>query len=136
MTIASPGCYLCFWPIGCKSEVLVTLFCVQLICQNGSQNLGNSLLIRWLVYYKGYNLVTARLTSLVAQTVKCVPTMPETWVQSLGREDLLEKEMATHSSILAWRVLWTEEPGSLQSMGWQRVGYNWATKLSLQENNE
>ena len=60
----------------------------------------------------------------MAQTVKCVPTMPETWVQSLGQEDLLEKEMATHSSILAWRVLWTEEPGSLQSMGSQRVGHD------------
>ena len=60
--------------------------------------------------------------SLVAQTVKHLPTMQEIWVQSLGREDLLEKEMATHSSILAWKIAWTEEPGSLQSMGWQRVG--------------
>ena len=59
---------------------------------------------------------------MVAQTVKHLPTMQEIWVQSLGREDLLEKEMATHSSILAWKIAWTEEPGSLQSMGWQRVG--------------
>ena len=50
-------------------------------------------------------------TSLVAQTVKRLPTMQETWVQSLGREDLLEKEMATHSSIPAWKIPWTEEPG-------------------------
>ena len=63
-------------------------------------------------------------TSLVAQTVKCLPTMRETWVQSLGQEDLLEKEMATHSSILAWKIPWMEEPGGLQSMGWQRVGHN------------
>ena len=56
-------------------------------------------------------------TSLVAQTVKCLPTMQETWVHSLGQEDLLEKEMATHSSILAWRIPWAEEPGGLQSMG-------------------
>ena len=49
--------------------------------------------------------------------VKRLPTMWETWVQSLGREDPLEKEMATHSSILAWRIPWTEEPGKLQSMG-------------------
>ena len=56
-------------------------------------------------------------TSLVAQTVKCLPTMWETWVQSLGQEDFLEKEMATHSSILAWKIPWTEEPGRLQSMG-------------------
>ena len=51
--------------------------------------------------------------SLVAQTVKCLPTMRETWVQSLGQEDALEKEMATHSSILAWRIPWTEELGGL-----------------------
>ena len=52
----------------------------------------------------------------------------ETWVRSLGREDPLEKEMATHSSILAWEIPWTEEPGGLQSMGSQRVGYDLATK--------
>ena len=60
----------------------------------------------------------------MAQTVKCLPTMWETWVQSLGQEDLLEKEMATHSSILAWKIPWTEEPGGLQSMGSQRVGHD------------
>ena len=69
--------------------------------------------------------------SLVAQTVKCLPAMPETQVQSLGRENSLKKEMATHSSILAWEIPWTEEPGGLQSMGSQRVGHNWATSLSL-----
>ena len=52
-------------------------------------------------------------TSLVAQTVKCLPTLQETQVQSLGWEDLLEKEMATHSSILAWKISWTEEPRGL-----------------------
>ena len=62
--------------------------------------------------------------SLVAQMVKCLPTMQETQVQSLGREDPLEKEMAIHSSILAWRIPWTEEPGGLQSMGSQRVRHN------------
>ena len=61
-------------------------------------------------------------TALVAQMVKRLSTMWETWVQSLGRKDLLEKEMATHSSILAWKIPWTEEPGRLQSMGLQRVG--------------
>jgi len=60
----------------------------------------------------------------VAQTVKRLPTMRETWVQSLGQEDLLEKEMATHSSILAWKMPWIEEPGRLQSMVSQRVGHN------------
>ena len=61
--------------------------------------------------------------SLVAQGLKRLPAMQETWVPSLGREDLLEKEMATHSSILAWRIPWTEEPGGLQSTGSQRVGH-------------
>ena len=62
------------------------------------------------------------MTSLVAQMVKHLPTMWETWVQSLGWEDLLEKEMATHSSILAWKTPWMEEPGSLQSMGHKESG--------------
>ena len=60
-----------------------------------------------------------------------LPTMQETLVQSLGWEDPLEKEMATHSSTLAWRIPWREEPGRLQSMGSQRVGHDWATSLSL-----
>ena len=64
------------------------------------------------------------MASLVAQRLKRLPTMWETWVQSLGREDLLEKEMATHSSTLAWKILCTEEPGRLQSMRSQRVGHD------------
>ena len=56
--------------------------------------------------------------------------MQETWVRSLGREDPLEKEMTTHSSILAWRIPWTEEPGGLQSTGSQRVGHDYATSLT------
>ena len=56
--------------------------------------------------------------------VKCLPAMRETQIRSLGQEDSLEKEMATHSSILAWRIPWTEEPGGLQSVGLQRVGHN------------
>ena len=63
-------------------------------------------------------------TSLVAQMVKCLPTMRETRVQSLDQEDLLEKEMATHSSILAWKTPWMEEPGGLQSTGSQRVEHD------------
>ena len=65
--------------------------------------------------------------SLVAQTVKRLPSIRETWVQSLGQEDPLEKEMATHSGILTWRIPWTEEPGGLQSIESQRVGHDWAT---------
>ena len=60
----------------------------------------------------------------MAQTVKRLPSVQETWVPSLGGEDPLEKEMATHSSTLAWRIPWTEEPGGLQSMGSQRVGHD------------
>ena len=69
--------------------------------------------------------------SLVAQMLKHLPAMLETWVRSLGWEDPLEKEMATHSSILAWRTPWMEETGGLQSMGSQRVGHNWVTSLHM-----
>ena len=62
--------------------------------------------------------------SLVAQRLKHLLPLRETWVQSLGREDPLEKEMATHTRILAWRIPWREEPGRLQSMGSQRVGHD------------
>ena len=62
--------------------------------------------------------------SLVAQMVKHLPTMQETWVQALGLEDPLEKEMATHSSTLAWKIPWVEEHGRLQSMGSQSVGHD------------
>ena len=56
--------------------------------------------------------------------IKRLPTMWETWIRSMGREDPLEKEMATHSSTLAWKIPWTEERGRLQSMGSQRVGHD------------
>ena len=79
------------------------------------------LLSEWFVVCCGLNWA-----SLVAQRLKPLPAMWETWVRSLGREDPLEKEMATHSSILAWRIPWTEEPGGLQSMESQRVGHDWA----------
>ena len=68
---------------------------------------------------------------LVAQMVKRLPTMRGTQVWSLGWEDPLEKAMATHSSTLAWKIPWMEEPGRLQSMGLQRVGHDWATSLYL-----
>ena len=66
----------------------------------------------------------------MAQKAKNLPAMQETWVQSLGQEDPPEKEMAAHSSILAWRILWTEEPGWLQSMGPQKAGHDWATNTN------
>ena len=68
-----------------------------------------------VVYYRA---------SLVAQRVKHLPAMQETWVRFLGQKDPLEKEMATHSSILAWKIPWIEKPGRLQSMGSQRVGHD------------
>ena len=77
------------------------------------------------------NIIKALITNcpLVAQTVKKLLAMQEIWVQSLGREDPLEKEMATHSGTLPWRIPWREEPGRLQSMGSQRVGHDLATSL-------
>ena len=69
--------------------------------------------------------------SLVAQMVKNLPAMQILWVQSLGQEDSLEKETATHSSILAWKIPRTEDPGELQSMGSQTVGHDWRTNTSL-----
>ena len=69
--------------------------------------------------------------SLVAQLVKNLPAMQETWLWSLGQEDPLEKGMATHSSILAWRIPWRENPGGLQSVESQRLGHDWATNATL-----
>ena len=76
------------------------------------------------MYENVSGLNTHDFTSLVVQTVKCLSTMQETWVRSLGQEDPPEKEMAIHSSTIAWKIPWTEEPGRLQSMGSQRVGHN------------
>ena len=78
-----------------------------------------------------FTINTSLVASLVAQSVKHLLAMRETWVRSLGREDPLEKDMVTHSSTLAWKIPWTEEPGRLQSMGSQRVGHAWATSFSL-----
>ena len=76
-------------------------------------------------YWKNHSFDCLDLwASLVAQMVKNLPAVQETWVQFLGWEDLLEKGMATHSSIFAWRIPWTEEPGRLQSMGLQRVRHD------------
>ena len=95
-------------------------------------------LIRWiylsplLCNHKGFDLCHTGMLwdSLVAQMVKNLPAMQETWVPSLGQEDALEKEMATHSGTLAWKIPWTEEPGGLQSIGSQRVGHDWVASFS------
>ena len=68
----------------------------------------------------------------MAQVIKNLPEIQETWVRSLGLEDPLEKGKATYSSILAWKIPWSEEPGRLQSMGLQRVGHDWAIKHSTE----
>ena len=70
--------------------------------------------------------------SLVAEVVKNPPVMRETWIRSLGQEDPLEKEMATHSGILAWEISWTEESGKLESIESQRVRHDWATNTQIQ----
>ena len=77
--------------------------------------------------FKGWIIFHCR-ASLVVQTVKYLPVMQDTQVWSLGWEETLEKGMVTHSSILAWKIPWTEEPGTLQSMGSQRVRHTWATE--------
>ena len=89
---------------------------------------GSSTVIAFLYLEAVYSELWA---SLVAQRLKRLPAMWETWVRSLGREDPLEKEMATHSSILAWRIPWVEEPGGLQSTGSKRIGHDWVTSPSL-----
>jgi len=81
----------------------------------------------WKLSKKGQKVILRgfmEVAFLVAQRIKHLPATQETGVQSLGWEDPLEKEMATHSSILAWRIPWTEEPGGLQSMGSQRVRHD------------
>ena len=85
-------------------------------------------LLKMLLMFSWETLVCNK-TSLVAQTVKHLPTMWETWVRSMGGEDPLEKEMATYSSTLAWKIPW-EEPVRLQSMGLQRIGHDWTTELN------
>ena len=85
-------------------------------------NKGNlNLITKYHLHYSPFQMkyLGINRASLVVQMVKHLPTMQETWVRSLGREDPLEKEMATHFSILAWRIPWTEEPGRLQFMGSQ-----------------
>ena len=81
--------------------------------------------------YHTWSAPSFLFSSLVAQTIKCLPITRETWVQYLGQGDPLEKAMAPHSSTLARKIPWTEEPGRLQSMGSQRVGQDWVTSLSF-----
>ena len=106
------------------------LFCknAKHVCMSLSNNwLSKDLVAFYRVSMVGRILRQPPKISLVDQLVKNPPTMWKTWVQSLGWEDPLEKEMATHSSIITWRNTWTGEPGRLQTMGSQRVRHDWAT---------
>ena len=86
----------------------------------------------WLWTYLPVQIMSPNiLPDLVAQTVKNLPAIQETRVRSLGHEDPLENGMATHSSILSWKIPWTEEPGRLLSMGSQRVGHDWVTNTFI-----
>ena len=90
------------------------------LCKGQPDKVGvDALSVYWLI-----RITLTYWASLVAQRLKLLPPMWETQVRSLGWEDPLEKEMVTHSSILAWRIPWTEEPGRLQSTGLQRVGHD------------
>ena len=82
------------------------------------------------VYFITYLLLISRACPM-AQMVNNLPAMQETWIWFLGQEDPLEKGMTTHSSLLAWEIPWTEQPGGLQSMGSQRVRHNWATNTLM-----
>ena len=80
----------------------------------------------WFSNFSTIEMPSVSLDFPDSSVVKNPPTMQETWVQFLGQEDPMEKEMATHSSILAWEITWTEDPGRLQFMDLQRVGHDWA----------
>ena len=111
-----------FFDLGCDYK---EAFILWIICS--AVHLIFCTFIMNVILFKNFN----NWTSLVAQMVKHLPTIWESRVWSLGQEDPLEKEMATHSSVLAWKISWTEEPGRLQSMGSQRVGHDLATSLSF-----
>ena len=99
------------------------LFSHHLSAEQEKKRLGCKLIKMFIIFVLPFQWVGA---SLVAQRLKRLPPMQETRVRSLGQEDPLEKEMVTHSSILAWRIPWMEKPGRLQSMGSQRVRHDWA----------
>ena len=126
-----------FFPVTVSGTLSVCAATYWGVCSYPSLNQFVLLLFSSLMTVNPQYVFTAYLNkllfiraSLVAQRVKRLPAVRETRVWSLGREDPLEKEMATHSSILAWRIPWAEEPG-YSPQGSQRVGHDWATSLSL-----
>ena len=121
------------WATELTDEIIVILICFKcsmnhLVFNSTYVNLSSTVSITASHIYNSisyFRFILPR-SSLVAQMVKHLPIMQETLVWSLGQEDPLEKEMATHCSTLAWRIPWMEKPGELQSMGSQRVRHNWA----------
>ena len=112
------GCFSAEW-VG-KISLIPSCWNREEECNGGEE---------WVIWLSGKAVFLINALSgafLVSRTVKNLPTMLETLVQSVGQEDPLQKGMATHSSILAWRIPWTEKPGRLQSIGLQRVGHDWA----------
>ena len=106
-------------------KMIYDLCCIHIVGLTGSSILSCPQVALWFVPFF-LSVYQTYVASLVAQKVENLASTKETWVRSLGLEDPLEKGMATHSSILAWRIPWTEEPGGLQSMASQRVGPNWS----------
>ena len=124
-----------FWPLDhnyCHSTAWPSWWCRYGILTECQEMCCFHDLIQYIVCKLIILVLHTLWTSLVAHIVKHLPTTQETRVQSLGWEDLLETEMATHSSILAWKIAWKEEPVRLQSMGSQRVRHDWATSLFVQ----
>ena len=135
------GCHFLLQYMKVKHESEVAQSCPSLIDPMDCSLPGSSVygifqarVLEWVaiafsIYY--LKSCTFGSASLVAQMVKRLPAMWETRVWSLGQEDPLEKEIAAHSSTLAWKIPWMKEPGRLQSVGSQRVGHNWATSLQF-----
>ena len=105
----------------------------SLVCCSpwGHKELDTTEWLNWMFYYFKFVPTFIYTAFLVAQTVKHLPAMRETWVRSLGWEDPLEKEMATYSSTLAWKIPWMEEPGRLQPIESKSVRHNWVTSISI-----
>ena len=115
-----------------KSLPLCPTLCDPLGCSppgSSVHGIFQARVLEWgaIVFYTHSREYFVSCISLVSQRVKNLPEMWKAWVSSLAWEDPLEQAMVTHSSILAWRIPWTEEPGGLQSMGSQKVGHDWVT---------